>query len=591
MQNPPRYGLKQLLYVFSGVLIGALLLLAVVVTIKMDAVSDSAAFTRTARTPQLLRVGELELNVTRASLQLRHAILARTPGERDTALADVAEKAKLLEAKLDEFGKAMATPEGQQAFEPMPALMKPFLALAGGTVKLIQEGKKEEAFAFLADKLVPARNQLLAPLASEKQRQFAMLSEETGLAADAATGVRNLTLGLALAVTAGLIAFCGWLTRVLGQLGAEPRELKVVADAVAAGNLATPITLRAKDTSSIMAALKTMSDNLSTTVYAVRQNAESVATASAQIASGNADLSGRTEQQASALQQTAATMEELGTTVRHNADNSRQANQLAQGASAIAARGGEVVGKVVTTMQGINDSSRKIGDIISVIDGIAFQTNILALNAAVEAARAGEQGRGFAVVASEVRSLAQRSAEAAKEIKTLIGRSVEQVEQGTALVDQAGKTMGEIVGSIQRVSDIVAEITSASAEQSNGVQQVGAAVTQMDQATQQNAALVEESAAAAESLKNQAQQLVQTVAMFKLSHGGHVAQAEHAGSAPVTPRVAQATIGERRSPNRATNVTRPAFNAKSEPARSPAPKEAPVASAAGQTGTDDWTSF
>jgi methyl-accepting chemotaxis protein len=263
-------------------------------------------------------------------------------------------------------------------------------------------------------------------------------------------------------------------------------------------------------------------------VGTVRGNAESVATASAQIAQGNQDLSGRTEQQASALQQTAATMEQLGTTVRHNADSAQQANRLAQGASSVAVQGGEVVGKVVSTMQAISDSSRKIGDIIGVIDGIAFQTNILALNAAVEAARAGEQGRGFAVVASEVRSLAQRSADAAKEIKALIGRSVEQVEQGTALVDQAGKTMNDIVGSIQRVSDIVAEIDSASVEQSSGISQVGQAVTQMDQSTQQNAALVEQSAAAAESLRAKAQQLVQLVAVFKLAPTQHTGVAEMA---------------------------------------------------------------
>ncbi|MCA0241641.1 MAG: methyl-accepting chemotaxis protein [Proteobacteria bacterium] len=268
-----------------------------------------------------------------------------------------------------------------------------------------------------------------------------------------------------------------------------------------------------------------MQDHLATVVGSIRSGADGVAIASAQIASGNQDLSGRTEQQASALQQTAATMEELGSTVRNNADNARQANQLAQAAAGVATQGGSVVGEVVSTMQGISESSRKIGDIIGVIDGIAFQTNILALNAAVEAARAGEQGRGFAVVAGEVRSLAQRSAEAAKEIKSLINRNVEQVEQGTTLVDRAGKTMDEIVGSIRRVSDIVGEISSATAEQGTGIQQVGDAVGQMDQATQQNAALVEESAAAAESLKNQAHQLVQTVSVFKLSAGADAATA------------------------------------------------------------------
>ena len=332
----------------------------------------------------------------------------------------------------------------------------------------------------------------------------------------AATTYTLVLGGLALLALTGAL---GWtLTRsVFRQLGAEPSEAASTVNAVAQGDLTVQIALRPGDTGSLMAGLARMRDGLVKVVTEVRGNSESVATASAQIAQGNQDLSGRTEQQASALQQTAATMEQLGTTVRHNTDNAMQANQLAQSASGVAARGGAVVGQVVTTMQGINDSSRKIGDIIGVIDGIAFQTNILALNAAVEAARAGEQARGFAVVASEVRSLAQRSAEAAKEIKSLIGRSVEQVEQGTELVDQAGKTMTEIVGSIQRVTDIVAEISSASVEQSSGVQQVGQAVSQMDQATQQNAALVEESAAAAESLKGQAQQLVQAVAVFKLS--------------------------------------------------------------------------
>jgi methyl-accepting chemotaxis protein len=325
-------------------------------------------------------------------------------------------------------------------------------------------------------------------------------------------------------VIGGLALF--GLTLVLGttltrslfrQLGAEPGDAAEAVNAVARGELTVSIPVRSGDTSSLMAALAGMRDSLVGVVTEVRSNSEAVATASAQIAQGNQDLSNRTEQQASALQETAATMEELSSTVRNNTDSARQANQLAQSASAVAQQGGEVVSKVVVTMRDINESSRKIGDIISVIDGIAFQTNILALNAAVEAARAGEQGRGFAVVASEVRNLAQRSAEAAKEIKSLIVSSVERVDQGTALVDQAGKTMDEIVGSIQRVTGIVAEISAASVEQNTGVQQVGDAVNQMDAATQQNAALVEESAAAAESLKTQAQHLVQAVAVFKLS--------------------------------------------------------------------------
>jgi len=300
------------------------------------------------------------------------------------------------------------------------------------------------------------------------------------------------------------------------QLGGEPAVAVRTMGAVAEGDLSTVVHVRPGDSTSLMARLAAMQRSLSDTVSLVRSGSEGVATASSQIAQGNQDLSGRTEQQASALQQTSATMDELGATVRNNADNARQANQLALGASAVAVKGGEVVGKVVETMKGINHSSKKIADIISVIDGIAFQTNILALNAAVEAARAGEQGRGFAVVAAEVRSLAQRSAEAAKEIKTLISASVERVNRGTQLVGEAGKTMEEIVVAIRRVSDIVGEISSASAEQSSGVAQVGQAVTQMDHATQQNAALVEESAAAAESLRQQAQQLVQAVAVFKL---------------------------------------------------------------------------
>jgi methyl-accepting chemotaxis protein len=325
----------------------------------------------------------------------------------------------------------------------------------------------------------------------------------------------KLLLGIVGACLLGLLLLSVLIAKALRQRVQASQD---VAERVRDGDLTVSIRDQSQDEfSPLLSALSGMQDSLIDVVGNVRSNAESVATASAEIAQGNQDLSARTEAQASALQQTAATMDELGNTVRHNADNARQANQLSLNASMVAEQGGQVVGQVVETMRGINESSRKISDIISVIDGIAFQTNILALNAAVEAARAGEQGRGFAVVASEVRSLAQRSAEAAREIKTLIVDSVERVEAGSNLVGQAGQTMDEIVGAIKRVADIVAEISAASAQQSSGVAQVGAAITKMDQATQQNAALVEQSAAAAESLRDQAQRLSGVVATFQIT--------------------------------------------------------------------------
>jgi methyl-accepting chemotaxis protein len=295
------------------------------------------------------------------------------------------------------------------------------------------------------------------------------------------------------------------------------------------------VQTRVGDNTSLLAAIKRMNDSLANVVGHVRGGTDTIATASGQIAAGNQDLSQRTEEQASSLQETAASMEELTGTVKQNADNARQANQLAQSASEVAVKGGAVVGQVVDTMAGINASSRKIVDIISVIDGIAFQTNILALNAAVEAARAGEQGRGFAVVASEVRSLAQRSAAAAKEIKGLIDDSVDKVDTGSKLVAQAGQTMQEIVGSIRRVTDIMGEISAASQEQTTGIEQVNKAITQMDQVTQQNAALVEQASSAAQAMQEQANHLVEAVSVFKLDADveaarviSHVKTASHA---------------------------------------------------------------
>jgi methyl-accepting chemotaxis protein len=350
----------------------------------------------------------------------------------------------------------------------------------------------------------------------EKQSE-AIASETEAYSIAAGHGVRNTQwqVGIGLGLAAALLITAAlWLARHMALPMAHAVR---IAEHLARGDLSLAVRPSGnEETTHLLQAMGEMQANLGNMVRSVKQSANNVANASAEIASGNNDLSARTEHQASALEETAASMEELGSTVKQNADSARQANQLAMSASTVAIKGGEVVGEVVETMKGINESSRKIADIISVIDGIAFQTNILALNAAVEAARAGEQGRGFAVVASEVRSLAGRSADAAKEIKSLITASVERVEQGTALVDQAGTTMTEVVGSIRRVTDIMGEISAASNEQSAGVAQVGEAITQMDQTTQQNAALVEQMAAAASSLKTQANELVDVVALFKL---------------------------------------------------------------------------
>jgi methyl-accepting chemotaxis protein len=337
-------------------------------------------------------------------------------------------------------------------------------------------------------------------------------------AQDAAERTTTLVLAVVLAGLALAVAFPLAIRRqLLGELGGEPDDARNLVRAVAGGDLTQAVPVRAGDRESLLAHLSGMVRSLQGTIGGLRNTIGELSTASREIAQGNADLSSRTEQQASNLQQTAASMEQMTSAVKLNADAARQANQLAASASQVAAKGGAVVGEVVSTMERISASSRKIADIIGVIDGIAFQTNILALNAAVEAARAGEQGRGFAVVAGEVRSLAQRSAQAAREIKSLIGESVEKVETGSRLVNDAGQTMSDIVAQVKRVTDLIGEITSSTLEQSNGIGQVNQAVTQLDQMTQQNAALVEQSAAAAESLREQADRLAQAVAIFKLS--------------------------------------------------------------------------
>jgi len=381
-------------------------------------------------------------------------------------------------------------------------------------VDLAASFNTEQAGAVITGQIDPLLNSAMSELVNLGALQQRKMAAAAQHAERQVRSTELWTLVAALCVLAGS-AWLGW--RMTSSITLPLRAAEAAAARVAAGDLDFEIAVTGRDEAGrLLVALQRMRGSLASVVSTVRLNSDSVATASAEIAQGNNDLSIRTEQQASALQQTAASMEELGAAVHRNADSARQANQLARGAADVAIRGGVVVDQVVQTMKDINDGARKVVDIIGVIDAIAFQTNILALNAAVEAARAGDKGRGFAVVAAEVRNLAQRSAAAAKDIKALIGDSVDRVAQGQALVDQAGTTMQEIVGAVGRVSRIIGEISVASGEQSAGVRQVAEAVNQMDGATQQNAALVEQSAAAAESLRQQASQLVQGVAVFKL---------------------------------------------------------------------------
>jgi methyl-accepting chemotaxis protein len=426
-------------------------------------------------------------------------------------------------------------PEEEKLFQAVNKNRDAYTSARDALMKAKREGNADEAmrifdtdFAQISPRYVASLQAFLDYQRKEIDQTATMIE----LSSNKAT-MLLMALGV-VALLAGAV-FALMLTR---SITVPLRRAVEVAESVAGGDLSNEIEATSKDeTGQLLRALKHMNDSLVRIVGEVRTGTNTIAIASSEIASGNMDLSSRTEQQASSLEETAASMEELTSTVKQNADNARQANQLAISASEVAVKGGSVVSEVVNTMGSINTSARKIVDIIGVIDGIAFQTNILALNAAVEAARAGEQGRGFAVVASEVRSLAQRSAAAAKEIKHLIDDSVNKVDEGARLVDQAGVTMHEIVASVKRVTDIMAEITAASQEQTSGIEQVNKAITQMDNVTQQNAALVEEAAAASESMQNQAANLSQAISVFKL--GGEYAQmvAQSSPAAHIPPRV------------------------------------------------------
>lgn len=512
------FSIAKRLHLVSFALIGGLALVALLAGFNLSEVTAQARKVATESVPHQLRLAAMELNVTRSSLQLRHALLVKTPADVQATLADIAEKKRLIDADQSALEKTAVTAAEQAEYAALVQALGAFWQVAGRNIQLIEQGHKDEGFDYLVGKTIPARNVVLEMLGKQKQRQNMYLTASVEKIETNAMQTLYSLLGAVAALAAGLLVFSWSVGSVLQR---RVMQAQVVATRVRDGDLTGAVIDTARDEfSPLLRALSDMQVSLTRVVTQVRQGSDGVATASAEISEGNRKLSRRTESQASSLEETAASMEELNSTVRQNAENARQAHQLAQNASNVASQGGEAVGDVVRTMKDINDSSRKIFDIIGVIDSIAFQTNILALNAAVEAARAGEQGRGFAVVASEVRSLASRSALAAQEIKTLIATSVERVEAGSSLVNRAGQTMGDVVSAIEQLSRIMAEISAASSEQSQGVDQVNAAVTHMDQATQQNAALVEEMAAAASSLNHQAADLVNVVSAFTIAPAG-----------------------------------------------------------------------
>ncbi len=548
---------------------------------RMSAINDSTTEIATNWLVASRTLGEFssELSAIKRS-ESRH-LLATKPDDFAVQENDIKAHREKAAETWKRYEVTIASPEERKLADEVKSSILAYAATTPKLIALSREGtaKVDEARAYFSGDSRATFN------AADGAIQTLIAFQSKGADAAYATSQETFSrtrIGVmaVLLIAIAIGALLAWL--ITRSITVPVRGAVKLAEAVAAGDLSTSIQSSSKDEiGQLMRALKSMNDSLSTVVNQVRQGSESVATASSQIAEGNNDLSQRTEEQASALQQTAASMEQLSSTVKQNADSARQADQLAKNASTVAIKGGEVVAEVVETMKGINDSSKKISDIISVIDGIAFQTNILALNAAVEAARAGEQGRGFAVVASEVRSLASRSADAAKEIKGLINASVERVEQGTALVDQAGTTMTEVVGSIRRVTDIMGEISAASQEQSQGVAQIGEAVQQMDQVTQQNAALVEEMAAAASSLQSQAKDLVGTVSVFKLDPSSSQSDL----TAPVKVRAAKPAAAYKQAERRVV------AGASSETAMPKLRVGAPKALAATAGGDKDWETF
>ena len=512
------------------------------------------------RMPRLEMTTRMINEVDAIAVALRNLMLTEEQADRQKQTEAIVSSRKQIDRLLDEMDKALQNPKARALLAQMNQHTDRYTAGQEQLIKHVSAGLHEEARQYLAEELRPLLAQLKKAVHEQAELQKAIAMDKADEAKRTYESTVRLmwALGAAAMALAALVAW--WITRSITRPVQRALE---VANTVAAGDLTSRIEVTTRDEAGqLLQALKTMNENLARTVGTVRVGTDTIAVAAAEVAAGSHDLSIRTEQQAAALEEAASSMEELTATVRQNADNARQANVMAGLASSVASRGGDVIEQVVGTMDGINASSNKINDIIGVIDGIAFQTNILALNAAVEAARAGEQGRGFAVVAGEVRNLAQRSAAAAREIKGLIQDSNGKVAEGGKLVAQAGQTMREIVDSVRSVTDIMTEISAASVEQTAGIEQINQAVAQMDEGTQQNAALVEEAAAAATSMREQAALLAQAVAVFRID------EAQRQGASAAVAVAAP----QRVAPARAVPAPAPA----AAPAPAPAPTPAPA---------------
>ncbi|MBG7620644.1 MCP four helix bundle domain-containing protein [Herbaspirillum sp. AP02] len=580
---------RKLMLTFAAILL-LTAALGVFSIVQLSRVNDASTEIATNSLPSVRYPLEAKVALARIrTVQLQH-MLPGNESNVDNNEKTIGNLFTELNKVLDKYAPLVNSPDEKTNFDAIKADLAMFTKMHQDIATQVRAQKIDDARELLVKQVTPVYLRLFASLDNAVNINVKG-SEETDQEAQDRYESSRIMIGSLLAACIGLgMLLATWVARIVSR---PLQDAMHVAKRVAEGDLTVEIKpAGADETGHLMRSLKAMNDSLLRIVTQVREGTDTINTASREIATGNLDLSTRTEQQASSLEETASAMEELTSTVKQNADNARQANQLAHSASDVASQGGSVVSQVVDTMGAINDSSRKIVEIISVIDGIAFQTNILALNAAVEAARAGEQGRGFAVVASEVRSLAQRSAAAAKEIKMLIDDSVAKVDTGSKLVETAGSTMTEVVASVRRVTDIVGEITAASSEQSDGIEQVNIAITQMDEVTQQNAALVEQAAAAAGSLQEQAGRLTELVSVFKLkpdlsAHAPRSTGAAGAASRPVAPAAAKSPPAAARP---TSVLARPPAAAPALPARKSEP--AASRSSKAETGNDaDWEQF